>query len=178
MATNEGWKSRRGAGRVAFLAELPDIKAKYQAGWTVRMIYEELSTQKTLPLGYAMFVKYMRRYVSGEPQKQGVSDHLAKAPVFLPSPPQSAVASGSANPLPPRRQRLPGEPVVYDPRPSEELLGLAPKNVSAPTPYSSASGPSTGSGRRSLFPHDPRSADHLTKRVVPEPDKPSSEDGR
>lgn len=63
-ATISPTKPRLGAGRVAFLARKDAIAAKIEAGYPLLMIYREY--QKLLPIGYAQFANYVRKYLKSE----------------------------------------------------------------------------------------------------------------
>ncbi len=57
-------KIRRGAGRVAFLAERAAIADLVTKGHPLRMIFDEY--QDRLGIGYPQFTRYVNRYIRSE----------------------------------------------------------------------------------------------------------------
>ena len=55
---------RRGAGRVAFLAHLAELKSEIGAGWSFAAVYEN-HKGKLSGLKYSQFCRYVGRYVTG-----------------------------------------------------------------------------------------------------------------
>jgi hypothetical protein len=66
--TNKPKSGSRGAGRVAFLARVPDIKKMIDEGYTVKTIYQEYETQ--LNISYSQFTRYVARYIESDALKE------------------------------------------------------------------------------------------------------------
>ena len=60
-------KGRKGAGRVAFLANLDGIKKMIEAGHPLVSVFEEYESKLSIKSG--QFGKYVRKYVKGEANK-------------------------------------------------------------------------------------------------------------
>ena len=59
-------KNSRGAGRVAFLARIEDIRKMIDAGYTLLVIYEKY--EKHLKISYSQFARYVTRYIRSKPR--------------------------------------------------------------------------------------------------------------
>lgn len=103
-------KSRRGAGRVAFLALRHQVEEMLRAGYDVVAIYEHFSAR--LPIGYKQFAKYVQRY--SDDQKVRPYGWVPRA---VPSrPPSPAVARTPAiKPAPPTLYRAPDREAITVP---------------------------------------------------------------
>ena len=64
-------KNSRGAGRVAFLARIEDIRKMVDAGYSLLVIYEKY--EKHLKISYSQFARYVTRYIRSKPryEKEG-----------------------------------------------------------------------------------------------------------
>lgn len=59
-------KGSRGAGRVAFLARIEDIRKEIHAGYPLLAIYQEY--EKHLKISYSQFARYVTRYIRSKPR--------------------------------------------------------------------------------------------------------------
>lgn len=57
-----------GAGRVAFLARLTEIKERIEAGRTDLSVYREY--QKQLPIGPSQFSRYVNKFIRSKPKNE------------------------------------------------------------------------------------------------------------
>jgi hypothetical protein len=70
-------KNSRGAGRVAFLARIEDIRKMIDAGYTLLVIYEKY--EKSLKIGYSQFARYVTRYIRSKPRHENEGEKPAPA---------------------------------------------------------------------------------------------------
>jgi hypothetical protein len=85
-------RGRRGAGRVAFLAVLPQVAIEVRAGWTLVAIFDKYRDQLH-GLKNRQFERYVRRYV------QTVARSARRLRDLRPSA-DEAERAGAANPRP------------------------------------------------------------------------------
>ena len=107
-------KSRRGAGRVAFLALRHQVEEMLGAGHDVVAIYDRFSGR--LPIGYKQFAKYVQRFSDNHKVRP-----YGWAPRLLGDRPPAPV-------VPPTTSLKPAPPTLY-PAPSSELIETAPRIV-------------------------------------------------
>jgi len=72
-------KRIRGVGRVTFLAHLAEITAELDAGWPLKVVYENRSGR--LGISYTQFTRYVERIV------RGAARSSAQVRPSLPPPP-------------------------------------------------------------------------------------------
>lgn len=96
-------KMRRGAGRVAFLAEREAIAALVLQGHPLRSVFDRY--QGRLGIGYPQFTKYVNRYIRSD-ETDAQDQKRSPAP-----------ASAAARPADKRQEIRPGKdtPFKFDP---------------------------------------------------------------
>ncbi|MCC8940334.1 hypothetical protein H8A99_28715 [Bradyrhizobium sp. Arg68] len=90
-------KTRRGAGRVAFLARVEDFRKMVEAGHPLLGIYE--SNAGDLGISYSQFARYVAQYIprspSHEPRQQPHQPVAQPAPATSVAPPAPAPSGGA-----------------------------------------------------------------------------------
>ena len=113
-------KKHRGAGRVAFLARIEEIKQMVSEGHPLLSIYEK--HQAELGTSYSQFARYVAKYVRSTPTNEHpVQPPSSPAPVRQQAPavaPQQSAASAAGDAPAPARPDRPGRPKPFDHDPS------------------------------------------------------------
>lgn len=93
MSESPDRKHTRGVGRATFLAHLADITAELDAGWPLKVVYENRGGR--LGISYAQFTRYVDRLV-----RHAASPPAKASPSPPPSPPMTRPIPGvSAGPV-------------------------------------------------------------------------------